>query len=89
MISQELNDTITRTGPGTDAGAVMRRYWQPAALSDELATNRPVVPVTLLGEKLVLFRDNDRPSLPASWRGSVSGQAGGQRIALPVSWLAF
>jgi phthalate 4,5-dioxygenase oxygenase subunit len=59
MISQELNDTITRTGPGTDAGAVMRRYWQPAALSDELATNRPVVPVTLLGEKLVLFRDND------------------------------
>jgi len=59
MISQELNDTITRTGAGTDAGEVLRRYWQPAALLDELATNRPVVPVTLLGEKLVLFRDND------------------------------
>jgi phthalate 4,5-dioxygenase oxygenase subunit len=59
MISQELNDTLTRTGPGTDTGEVMRRYWQPAALSDELKGNRPVVPVTLLGEKLVLFRDNE------------------------------
>lgn len=59
MISQELNESLTRSGPGTDAGEVMRRYWQPAALSDELKGNRPVVPVTLLGEKLVLFRDND------------------------------
>lgn len=59
MISQELNDTLTKTGPGTDAGDVMRRYWQPAALSDELATNRPIVPVKLLGEDLVLFRDSE------------------------------
>lgn len=59
MISQSLNDTITRVGPGTDAGAVLRRYWQPAALADELAGNRPVVPVRLLGEDLVLFRDED------------------------------
>ena len=35
----------------------MRRYWQPAALVDELAGNRPVKPVRLLGENLVLFRD--------------------------------
>jgi hypothetical protein len=41
MISQELNDLLTRTGPGSDAGAVMRHYWQPAALSDELEGNRP------------------------------------------------
>ncbi|QDC10038.1 Rieske 2Fe-2S domain-containing protein [Oceanicola sp. D3] len=59
MISQQLNDQLTRTGPGTDAGAVMRQYWQPAALSDELAKNRPVVPVKLLGEDLVLFRDSE------------------------------
>lgn len=57
MISQELNETLTRIGPGTGAGEVLRRYWQPAALSDELAGSRPVVPVTLLGESLVLFRD--------------------------------
>ncbi|MAC79980.1 MAG: ring-hydroxylating oxygenase subunit alpha [Rhodobacteraceae bacterium] len=59
MISAELNDTITRVGPKSKAGAVLRRYWQPAALSDELAGNRPVVPVRLMGEDLVLFRDED------------------------------
>ena len=59
MLSQEQNDLITRTGPGTAAGALMRRYWQPAALVDELAgANRPVKPVRLLGESLVLFRDD-------------------------------
>jgi len=57
MISQKLNDTLTLTGPGTDAGGVLRHYWQPAALLDELTGNRPVVPVKLLGEDLVLFRD--------------------------------
>lgn len=51
------NERLTRTGPGTDAGRLMRRYWQPAALSRELEGERPVVPVKLLGESLVLFRD--------------------------------
>ena len=59
MISQKLNDTLTRTGPGTEAGSVLRHYWHPAALSDELDQPRPVVPVTLLGEQLVLFRDSE------------------------------
>ena len=58
MMSQERNDRITRTGRGRPAGEVLRRYWQPAALADELGGERPVVPVTLLGERLVLFRDN-------------------------------
>ena len=57
MLSQNINDLITRTGPGRPAGDVLRRYWQPAALSEELAGPRPVVPVTLLGESLVLFRN--------------------------------
>ena len=57
MLSQQVNDEITQTGPGTPAGNLMRRYWMPAALSDELIGKRPVVPVTLLGESLVLFRD--------------------------------
>ena len=61
MLSQEQNDLITRVGPGTAAGALMRRYWQPAALVDELAgTNRPIKPIKLLGEDLVLFRDEAR-----------------------------
>ncbi len=57
MISKELNEQITHIGPGTDAGAVLRRYWQPAALSDEL-DGRTRVPVNLLGERLVLMRDD-------------------------------
>ena len=36
MLSQEQNDLITRIGPGTAAGGLMRRYWQPVALVDEL-----------------------------------------------------
>ena len=59
MLSQEQNDLITRIGPGTPAGGLLRRYWQPVALVDELhGTNRPVKPVKLLGESLVLFRDD-------------------------------
>src|SRR6266404_3006481 len=57
MLNAEQNDLITRTGPGTPAGALMRRYWQPAALVDELKGNRPIKAVRLLGEDLVLFRD--------------------------------
>ncbi|GJD49059.1 5,5'-dehydrodivanillate O-demethylase oxygenase subunit [Methylobacterium crusticola] len=57
MMSQEQNDHITRSGPGAPLGTLMRRYWQPAALADELQGERPVVPVQLLGEKFVLFRD--------------------------------
>ncbi|HXP77954.1 MAG TPA: aromatic ring-hydroxylating dioxygenase subunit alpha [Stellaceae bacterium] len=59
MISAEQNDRLTRIGPGTPAGALMRRYWQPAALIEELAGERPVVPVRLLGQDLVLFRRAD------------------------------
>jgi phthalate 4,5-dioxygenase len=59
MLSAEQNDLITRIGPGTPAGKLMRRYWQPAALADELNGNRPVKPVRLLGEDLVIFRDQD------------------------------
>jgi len=37
----------------------MRRYWQPVALVDELTGNRPVKPVRLLGEDLVIFKDDN------------------------------
>ena len=57
MMSQEANDLITRTGPKDPAGKLMRKYWQPAALVDELQGPRPVKAVKLLGEDLVLFRD--------------------------------
>ena len=58
MLSREQNDLITRVGPGTPAGSLMRHYWQPAALVDELSgTNRPVKAIRLFGEDLVIFKD--------------------------------
>ena len=57
MMSQTQNDLITRIGPAAPAGKLMRLYWQPVALNDELAGSRPVKPVRLLGENFVLFRD--------------------------------
>src|SRR4029079_1723860 len=61
MLSKEQNDLITRVGPGTPAGTLMRRYWQPAALVDELAGNRPIKPLRLFGEDLVNFKNETDP----------------------------
>ena len=59
MLSAEQNALVTLTGPNAPAGALMRRYWQPAALTEEFADARPVVPVRLMGEDLVAFRTED------------------------------
>ncbi|HUI15928.1 MAG TPA: aromatic ring-hydroxylating dioxygenase subunit alpha [Xanthobacteraceae bacterium] len=58
MLSAAENDRITRVGPGTPAGALLRRYWQPAALVDELNGSRPIKPIRLFGEDLVIYRDD-------------------------------
>lgn len=57
MMTEAENDLLTRTGPGTPCGEWMRRYWQPVALSEELPLGGAPRPVRLLGEELVLFRD--------------------------------
>lgn len=57
MMSAAQNDRITRVGPGTACGKLMRLYWQPVALTDELPAERPVKPVRLCGQDFVLFRD--------------------------------
>ena len=59
MLTQEQNDFITRVGPGAPAGQLLRRYWQPVALADELEGPRPVRPVKLMGQNFVLFRDEN------------------------------
>lgn len=56
MLSPEQNRLVTETGRGTGCGELMRRYWQPAALTEELDGDRPAKSVRLLGEDLVLFR---------------------------------
>jgi len=64
MMTQEENERLTRVGPGTPAGELLRRYWQPVALSEELPHGGAPMPVKILGEDLVLFRDNQgRPGL--------------------------
>ncbi len=57
MISAEQNELMTRVGPGTPGGRLLRNYWQPVALVEELEGKRPVRPVRLLGQDLVLFKD--------------------------------
>ncbi len=57
MIGAEQNELMTRIGPGSPAGKLLRNYWQPVALVEELAGPRPAKPVKILGESLVLFRD--------------------------------
>src|SRR5207253_162285 len=59
-LSREENELLTRVGPGTPMGALMRRYWLPALLAEELAEpDCPPVRVRLLGEDLVAFRDSE------------------------------
>lgn len=57
MLSAEQNERVTLAGPDTPAGALLRRYWQPAALVDEISDKRPAIAVRLLGEDLVLYRE--------------------------------
>src|SRR5260370_7752994 len=62
MLSQKENETLTRVGPGTPMGELMRRYWIPAAFSHRIAQpDCPPVRVRLMGENLVLFRDTGGP----------------------------
>ncbi len=55
----EVNELLTRVGPGTPMGNLMRQYWVPALASTELpAPDCPPVRVMLLGEELIAFRDS-------------------------------
>jgi len=57
VLSQEENELLTQVGPGTPCGQFLRSYWQPAALSAELPPGGPPIPLRLMGEDLVMFRD--------------------------------
>lgn len=60
MLSSEKNEILTRVGPGTPMGNLLRRYWTPALLSSEVAEpDGPPARVRLLGEDLVAFRDSN------------------------------
>src|SRR5581483_4182173 len=56
----EDNELLTRVGPGTPMGAMMRRYWIPAFLSEDLPEpDCDPIRIRLLGEDMVAFRDTN------------------------------
>jgi 5,5'-dehydrodivanillate O-demethylase len=55
-LSKEENEMLTRVGPGTPAGGLLRRYWHPIAFAAEVR-NRPLRR-RILGEDVVVFRDD-------------------------------
>ena len=60
MLTKEDNEILTRVGPGTLMGNLLRRYWTPALLSSEVPEpDSPPIRVRLLGEDLVAFRDTN------------------------------
>jgi len=60
MLSREDNDMLTQVGPDTPMGNLMRRFWMPVLLSQEIAEpDCTPVRIRLLGEPLIAFRDTD------------------------------
>ena len=64
MLTKEQNELICRVGPGTAGGEFLRRYWQAVAFSSDVKPGGKPRAVTIMGEELVLFRDQDgKPGL--------------------------
>jgi phthalate 4,5-dioxygenase oxygenase subunit len=59
VLKPEINELLTRTGPGTAMGELFRQYWVPAMLAEELPEpGCPPVRVKLLSERMIAFRDS-------------------------------
>ena len=60
MLTHEENETLCRVGAKTKMGQVMRRYWHPVAASEQLPKpDSDPLRISLLGERLVAFRDSE------------------------------
>jgi len=57
MLTQDENELLTRVGPASPAGQLLRRYWHVVAAAGELSEAKPKKRVRILGEDLVLYRD--------------------------------
>ena len=59
MLTPEENDLLCRVEGDAPMGRLMRRYWLPACMSEEVAqADGAPVRVRILGEDLVAFRDS-------------------------------
>lgn len=60
MLNQQDNDLLTRVENQAPLGQLMRRYWMPACMSEELPQpDGDPIKVRVLGENLVAFRATD------------------------------
>ena len=60
MFTEQDNEDLTRVGPGTLMGDLMRRFWMPFLLPEELpGPDCPPIRTRLMGEDLVAFRDTN------------------------------
>lgn len=57
-MTSERTDILVQTNPGTPAGSLLRSYWQPVALAEEVAPGGDPLSVAVMGQQLVLFRDD-------------------------------
>ncbi len=57
MLTEEQNRKLTRVGPGTPMGELLRHYWMPIAGVSEFDGTLGIKPVRLLGESLVLYKN--------------------------------
>jgi phthalate 4,5-dioxygenase len=58
MLSHDQNTLVTQTGPGTPGGKLLRQYWQPIATAEEMPVGGAPIPIKIMSEDLVLFRDD-------------------------------
>ena len=59
MLTREENENMTRVGPGSPAGEMLRRYWWPIGFAEEITSKTRPNKIKLLGEEFVLFRDGE------------------------------
>jgi phenylpropionate dioxygenase-like ring-hydroxylating dioxygenase large terminal subunit len=95
MLTREENERLTRVGPGTPGGELLRRYWFPVGVASELTEQNPTQLVRILGETLVLFRDKSgrigllHDKCPHRGASLSYGRVENRGLAWPLSWLAI
>jgi phenylpropionate dioxygenase-like ring-hydroxylating dioxygenase large terminal subunit len=59
MLTREQNELLTRIGPGTPMGSMLREYWLPACRAAKLEPEGAPERVRIVGENFVAFRGTD------------------------------
>jgi nitrite reductase/ring-hydroxylating ferredoxin subunit len=59
MLNQSDNELLTRIGPGTTMGEMLREYWVPACRTASIEADGAPFRVRLFGENFVAFRVTD------------------------------